>query len=386
MIARNITPNRNRRTRHHAATRSTITSIFAVLCLLFPLLQNTSARAQDRAYQLYTLADELRWPWSVALLPDGDLLVTEREGRLLRLRRNGQRQVLAGTPATYFAGQGGYFDIAVHPQFEENPYIYLSYAEGTPEANGTAIFRARYSKGILSEGERLLRVSPNKGTSQHYGGRLLFLADNSLLVTIGEGFEYREKAQNLESELGKVLRIFDDGRPGGAFKTDAGTDSRVWSYGHRNPQGLARDPESDTVFLHEHGPRGGDEVNIIVAGENYGWPVVTHGVDYSGAYVTPFRYAPGMQDPLKVWTPSIAPSGMAWYDGERFPKWRDSLFIGALVDREVRRLRIENGQIVDQETLFSELNERIRDVRAFGDRLLILTDGEEGKLIEVLPR
>lgn len=342
--------------------------------------------AQTQSYALETIAEDLRWPWSVALLPDGSFLVTEREGRLLHVGPGRKRSVVTGTPDTLFAGQGGYFDIVLHPRFEETQWVFLSYAAGDERSNRTTVLRARYEDDQLLEGKTILSVEPDKRTPQHYGGRLLFLRDESLLVTSGEGFEHREQAQSLDSELGKVLRIDVAGNAGGLMVKGHESRSRIWSYGHRNPQGMVLIPDTGEVLLHEHGPRGGDELNLVERGANYGWPLATYGVDYSGAYVSPFQRAPGMQEPLWKWVPSIAPSGMAWYNGTRFPGWQKSLFIGALVNREVRRLEFYNGVVQREEALFPELDERIRDVRVFDDRIFILTDGEQGRLIEVLPR
>lgn len=353
------------------------------LLLFIAVVSPAVQGVNTQEYRLLTLADDLRWPWSVARLPDDGFLITEREGRLIHLEPNGARRVLAGTPDTIFAGQGGYFDVLLHPNFSENRLIYLSYAAGLESANATAIFRAEFVNGELRNGQQILRVTPDKTTPQHYGARMLFLEDNTLLITTGDGFEHREQAQSRNSELGKLLRIDDDGSPAGLLD-DEGEIGRIWTLGHRNPQGLALDPISGSVYLHEHGPRGGDELNLIKRGKNYGWPAVTHGVDYSGAYVSPFKRAPGFEEPLWTWVPSIAPSGLAWYAGDKFPAWRNSLFIGALVNREVRRLEMRDGKIIKEEALFSELNSRIRDVRAYGDELYLLTDAEQGALIQVL--
>lgn len=353
-----------------------------VAMLLTCLLATIGQLAQAEDYRLVTVADELHWPWSVAKLPEGGFLITEREGRLVHLEDSGERHVLEGTPETLFAGQGGYFDVLLHPAFTENSLIYLSYAEGQETANGTAIFRAEFRGGKLLNGERILRVAQDKTTPQHYGARMMFLEDQTLLVTTGDGFEHREEAQSRDSELGKVLRIYDDGSPAGLLDEE-GEPQRIWTLGHRNPQGLAFDASSGTVYLHEHGPRGGDEINRLEGGNNYGWPAVTHGVDYSGAYVSPFKAAPGFEDPVWTWVPSIAPSGMAWYGGGSFPSWHNSLFIGALVDQEVRRLELQDGKVVKEDALFSELETRIRDVRVFGDEIYLLTDSERGALIRV---
>lgn len=352
-----------------------------VLLLLLLVTYGISATKAE-GYQLVSLNDELRWPWSVVKLPDNGFLITEREGRLVHLDNNGIRHVLEGTPDTLFAGQGGYFDVVLHPRFEDTRWIYLSYAEGTEQANGTAVFRAKFEDGRLSKGQRILRVDPDKTTPQHYGAKMLFLEDETLLITTGDGFEHREQAQSKTSELGKVLRIYDEGSPAGLLD-DEGEPQRIWTLGHRNPQGFAIARSTGTIYLHEHGPRGGDEINALEEGNNYGWPAVTHGVDYSGAYVSPFKSAPRFEDPVWTWVPSIAPSGMAWYSGSRFPMWRNSLFIGALVDQEVRRLEMRKGKVIKEEVLFAELERRIRDVRVFGEAIYLLTDGEQGSLIEV---
>lgn len=352
--------------------------------LLLLAVAGTSARAVD--YSLTTVAENLDNPWSVVQLPDTGFLVTQRGGRLLRVAPGGAVTQLSGVPQTYVAGQGGFFDIVLHPQFEANRLVYLSYAHGTPEANGTAIARARLGEKALEEVEQILLLEPLKDTPQHYGGRMLFLPDDTLLLTTGDGFDYRDAAQNRHSELGKTLRIADDGgTPSGNPFAD-GESERIWTYGHRNPQGLALDEDSEVVYLHEHGPRGGDEINVIVPGNNYGWPAITHGVDYSGAQISPFTAAEGMQQPLTYWVPSIAPSGLAWYGGQRFPQWRGDLFVGALVDRDVKRIDLEGGLVADEESLFSELGARIRDVRAGTDGYLyLLTDGPQARLVRVGP-
>jgi glucose/arabinose dehydrogenase len=344
--------------------------------------------AHSTEYTLETVADDLSYPWSVAFLPGGDYLVTERNGQLQRLQPDGTRLALSGVPTTYFAGQGGFFDIVLDPDFANNSAVYLSYAHGTETNNGTGVIRARLTATGLEDSELILLSEPARATSQHYGGRLLFLGDGTLLVTVGEGFEYREAAQDINQQLGKILRINPDGSPpaDNPFFPQGGPAAKVWSYGHRNAQGLAIDRKRNIVYMHEHGPRGGDEVNRVLPGRNYGWPVITHGIDYSGAYVSPFKEHRNMQKALKIWVPSIAPSGLAYYDGEAFPEWEDSLFVGALVDKEVRRLSLTDGAVTAEETLFAELNSRIRDLRQGPDGMLyIITDGAKGSLVRVVP-
>ena len=339
-------------------------------------------------YRIETVADGLSYPWSVAFLPGGEYLVTERNGQVQRLATDGSRRALTGVPDTYFAGQGGFFDILLDPDFAHNSVVYLSYAHGTPADNGTGVVRARLTDEGLQDSQLILLSEPSRDTPQHYGGRMLFLPDGTLLVTIGEGFDYREGAQDINKQLGKILRINTDGSvpKDNPFYAEGGPAAKVWTYGHRNAQGLAMDRQRNIVYMHEHGPLGGDEVNRVLPAKNYGWPAVTHGLDYSGAYVSPFTEHPDMEPALKVWVPSIGPSGLAYYDGDVFPGWVNSLFVGALVNKDVRRLSLADGKVTDEEILFAEINTRIRDLRQGPDGLLyIITDGEQGSLLRVLP-
>lgn len=344
----------------------------------------TTALAAD--YRIEVVAEGFDHPWCVSFLPGGDYLVSTRAGEIYRLGPGGAKgEPLPGTPATYVAGQGGYFDVIVDPDFDNNSLVYLSYAAGTPDANSTRIIRAELTGNGFSNVETIFSTVPPKDTPQHYGGKLLFLPDGTLMLTTGDGFEYREAAQDKYSQLGKVIRI----NPDGSVPTDnpfaqEGGDAMVYSYGHRNPQGLALDSRTGRIYLHEHGPKGGDELNLVLPGANYGWPAVTYGKNYSGASISPFTQYPGITDPLHYWVPSIAPSGLTFYEGDLFPEWHGDLFIGALVDREVRRMDMENGRVIAEEVLFSEIGERIRDVRTGPDgSLYLLTDSAAGKLLRV---
>jgi aldose sugar dehydrogenase len=341
----------------------------------------------DADYELTTVAEGLELPWGLAFLPDGEMLVTERPGRLRRIAADGSVSApLAGVPPVFFRGQGGLLDVALHPQFADNDLVYLSYAHGDARANGTRVARARLGTTGLESLEVIFTVTPSKDTPQHYGGSMAFMADGTLLLTTGDGFDYREEAQNLGSLLGKTIRLGDDGSipPDNPFVGRADAMDAIWTYGHRNPQGLVIDPETKAVYQHEHGPRGGDELNLLRAGRNYGWPAITYGLDYSGARVSPFTEQPGMEQPLLQWTPSIAPSGLTIYRASEFTEWQGDLFVGALVDREVRRLRLRDGDVVEQEALFSDLGERIRTVRVGPDgHLYLVTDSAQGRVIRV---
>ena len=282
------------------------------------------------SYELQEIAGSLNNTWSVAQLPNGDFLVAEKPGTLLKVSGNGKIKKISGTPKPFYKSQGGFFDVLPHPDFQNNDLIFLSFAEGNHEANRTTVISAKLNGLELANIKTVLRVRPDKDTPAHYGGRLLFLPDGTLLVTTGDGFEYREASQDIKSELGKVLRIEVDGTAP-ADNPFSGTEStKIWTYGHRNPQGLALQEEG-LVFLHEHGPKGGDEINILKPGINFGWPAITYGVNYSGAIISPYTEAPGMEQPIHYWVPSIAPSGMAFYYGEKFPDWRGDLFVLSLI-------------------------------------------------------
>ena len=331
-------------------------------------------------YRQETWVEGLDLPWSLAFLPDGSALVTELGGTLRRIEGAGMAsEPIANVPAVYFAGQGGLFDVVLHPDFARNRLVYLSYAEGGPSDNGTAIARGRLVGNALEDVEVIFRNFTRKDTAVHYGGRMVFLADGTLLLTTGDGFDYREAAQDVDSGLGKVLRMNDDGSP--VADNPFPGSPYVFSYGHRNPQGLAVSTQGE-IWLHEHGPRGGDELNRIEAGVNYGWPAITFGLDYSGARISPYQQMPGMEQPLHSWVPSIAPSGLAVYRGDVFPEWQGDLFVGALVDREARRVRLRDDRVVEEEALFGELGERLRDIRVGPEgHLYLVTD--EGRVLRV---
>jgi glucose/arabinose dehydrogenase len=357
-----------------------------LLAGLVALGLGTSAVAAP-APRIETMATGLDHPWSLAFLPDGRTLVTERAGRLRVITKGQPPATITGVPAVYEAGQGGLFDVVLHPQFGTNGLLYLSYAAGTPEANFTRIMRARLLGNALVDQKVIFEVGPPKDTPVHYGGRMAFLGDGTLAMTVGDGFDFREQAQNLGSGLGKIIRINDDGSipADNPFVARKNAQPSIWSYGHRNQQGLAFDAVSGRLYEHEHGPRGGDEVNIITHGGNYGWPVATRGVDYSGASISPYKTYKAMRDGLVVWVPSIAPSGLAVYRGRMFPELDGDLLVGALVDREVRRIDLDAaGRVKGQSRLFPEIAARVRDVRVAPDGAIwVTTDDASGTVYRV---
>jgi glucose/arabinose dehydrogenase len=338
------------------------------------------------------LAGGLRRPWCIAFVPGGDLLITEKYFGV-RMLRDGvlQANVLAGGPPGVFAKEdSGVLDVAPDPDFATNRMVYVSFAEGAAKANRTAVWKAHYDGARLSEGRVIFRAAPDKADSSHPGGRILFLPDKTFLLTVGDGFAYKAAAQDLSSHLGKILRLTRDGAapPDNPFVGRAGALPEIWSYGHRNPQGLALDPETGVIWQHEHGPRGGDEINVLRAGANYGWPIVTHGIDYDGKIISDRAFAPGVEPSAFFWAPSIAPSGLAIYRGP-FADWRGKLFVGALAAKTLVRLRKgkETGLLVEEERMFASLKKRIRDVRQGPDGMLyVLTDEQDGELLRLRPK
>jgi aldose sugar dehydrogenase len=355
------------------------------------------ASATSSKFKQTIVVEGLQRPWSMAWLPDGTMLVTEKAGRL-RLIRQGKLlpTPIAGVPEVMSSGQGGLMDVSLHPQFAQNQLIYLTYAYGRENANRTRLVRAKLAGNTLKNLKVIFEVSQEKSDGQHFGSRLAWLPDGTLLVAIGDGGNppvqlagelIRKQAQNLRSNLGKIVRLKDDGSvpPDNPFVNNKNADPKIWSYGHRNIQGLVYDPIKKRVWATEHGARGGDELNLPEVGKNYGWPLVTHSQEYFGGEISQERSRAGMVDPKVVWTPSIAPSGLAIYTGDRFPAWQGDLFAGGLVSKDIRRLDLDDaGNVKSQEAI--SIGQRVRDVRQGPDGLLyVLTDESDGRLIRLNP-
>ena len=333
-------------------------------------------------------------PWSVAELPDGGFLITEKSRKLLHFAADGSRSEITGlSDDIYVKGQGGLLDIVLAPDFTATQEVYLSYSYGTDDANGTALLRAKLIGGALQNKTIIFRASPPKAAASHFGGKILFLPDETLILTLGDGFACREDAQKADTHLGKLVRLTRDGSvPAdnpflGQSKFGREFKPQIYSLGHRNVQGLAMDSETGALWQHEHGPRGGDELNLLQAGANYGWPLATKGRDYQGARISPYESFKGTKDPIHSWVPSIAPSGLVIYRGAMFPGWNGDALIGGLASRDLRRVDLENGNSVGEEDLLSDLNLRIRDVRLAKDGaiLLLVEDGANGRLLRVTP-
>jgi glucose/arabinose dehydrogenase len=343
--------------------------------------------SEEHRFRVVTVASGLDHPWGLAFLPGGDLLVTERPGRL-RLVHEGvlQPAPIAGTPAVAARGQGGLLDVELHPGFAENRLVYLTYSKPGPDGATTALARARFDGTRLVGLADVFVADAWRRTGQHFGSRIVFDDSGHVLFGVGEG-NLKAPAQDLGTHLGKILRLHDDGRvpSDNPFVGRAGARPEIYSYGHRNPQGMTLHPVTRELWESEHGARGGDEVNHIRAGRNYGWPAITHGIDYNGQRISPDTALPGMEQPVLHWTPSIAPSGLAFYTGDRFPRWRGNLFGGALAKEHLRRIVLDGDRAVHQEVLLRG-RWRIRTVKVGPDGLLyLLTDEGKGKVLRLEP-
>lgn len=370
--------------------------VAGMFSILPPALADERVFDTERArVRLAVVTDRLAYPWAIDFLPDGRMIVTEKPGRLRIVTRTGRLSPpVSGVPAVDDGGQGGLLDVTLDPAFADNRLVYLSYTEPGPGGrNSTAVARGRLSAaGTALEGVTVVfRQLPRLSGRLHYGSRVVFARDGNMFVTLGERSRrsYRVQAQDLGSHLGKIVRV----RPDGAVPRDnpfagrPGARPEIWSYGHRNVQGAAIHPVSGKLWAIEHGPRGGDEINIAEPGRNYGWPVVSHGVEYSGLPVgSGRRSAPGMEDPLVTWTPVIAPGGMTFYTGAAFPGWRGNLLISGLRSRAIVRLELDGARVLGEERLLEAEGRRIRDVGVGPDGFVYaVTDESRGKILRLAP-
>ncbi|MBV1911070.1 MAG: PQQ-dependent sugar dehydrogenase [Kangiellaceae bacterium] len=335
-------------------------------------------------YKVSEISTGLVSPWAIAQIGENEFLVTEKSGQLRRIKHGIISAPVNNVPMVFDRSQGGLMDLVLHPNYQQNQWLYLTYAVGYRKKNALRLMRAKLVGETLVEQQVLFTVSPWKDTPVHYGARLTFLSDHSLLLTSGDGFDYRESAQKKDSLLGKVIRLNDDGSipKDNPFVAQDGTKPEIWSLGHRNAQGIAYDHKRDLVFANEHGPKGGDEINQIEKAYNYGWPIITQGVDYSGALITPFKSYQGMQQPLVDWTPSIAPSSLVVYYGDMFPELNGDLLSTTLKSRELRRVKLDNKNVRFQQSLLTEVDARLRDIMIDSKgALILLTD--DGRVIRV---
>lgn len=346
-------------------------------------LQNTLPK---EVYNIQTLTTELQSPWSMVELPNGTWLITERDGHVVIVKNKEQVKVKLALDGLYVAGQGGLLDVVLSPDYNESKEVIFTYAKGELDANRLVIAKATFEGASFSPPEIIYEVATDKSTPQHYAGRSLVLPDNTLLFSSGDGFDYREQAQVITSQLGKVLRVKLDGTipsDNPFIEHESPVAHAVFTIGHRNTQGLVYDYDNQNIVSHEHGPAGGDELNYLTAGTNYGWPVITFGKDYSQARISPFREYAGMEKPSVDWTPSIAPSGMAYYGTKQnvFSSLQQRALITTLVDQKLYAVDLANGEFT-QIHIFPEISGRLRDVYVTQEgNIAVLTDGKDAKLL-----
>jgi glucose/arabinose dehydrogenase len=345
--------------------------------------------SERERFRVVTLVRGLDHPWGMAFLPDGDMLITERPGRLLRVAGDTlEKRPVRGLPPLAAVGQGGLLDVALHPDFDTNGLVYLSLAGADDDGVGTEVARGRLVDDVLEDVEIIFRALPKSGGGRHFGSRLLFDTDGRLLITLGDRGD-RPRAQDLGDHAGSIIRLEDDGGvpADNPFTQTPGAKPEIYTYGNRNVQGITLDPETGRVWAHEHGPQGGDEVNILAPGRNYGWPVITYGRNYViGTKIGEGTHKEGMEQPIHQWTPSIAPSGMTLYTGDKFPAWRGNLLVGALKFRLLARLEVQDGKVVHEERLLEDVLGRVRDVRTGPDGYIyLLTDQGDGVLARLEP-
>ena len=367
-------------------------SLLALSTSVSAQITKAPAVKTKQAIKVETFAKGLVHPWGMAFLPDGRLLVTERPGRLRIVGKDGRLSApLQGVPKVYASGQGGLLDVQIGPDFATSSAVYLSYADPRDGSrNGTTVARGKLvgegDGGRLDDVKAIFRQEPSYSSGQHFGSRIVFTRDGSLFVTLGDRYSARDEAQNPANHLGKLVRLMSDGSPYAGNPKKTGWRPEIWSIGHRNVQGAALHPQTGKLWTIEHGARGGDEINVPEAGKNYGWPVITYGRDYSFLKIGEGTAKPGLEQPIYYWDPSIAPSGAAFYTGDRFPEWKGNLFVGALAGQALHRLVLDGEKIVGEEKLLADLGERIRDVRNGPDGALwLLTDSPEGRVLRVVP-
>lgn len=357
---------------------------------VFAAEQEAEPAAEKPNYKLVTVAEGLEFPWSLAFLPDGRMLVTERPGRLRIVTADGQLSPpVTGVPAVFAQRQGGLLDVALDPQFASNARVYLSYAEADAAGlAGTAVARGKLVGNALTEVEVIYRQTPKSEGGLHFGSRLAFAPDGKLFITQGDRYLMKDMAQTLDNDFGKVVRINPDGSipTDNPFVRTAGARPEIWSYGHRNMQGAAIHPQTGKLWTHEHGAMGGDEINLDEAGKNYGWPVITWGINYDGKPIGIGTTKEGMEQPLLYWKPSIAPSGMAFYTGDKFSAWRGNLFVGSMKFAYLNRIELDGTTVKAEHKLLTEVNERIRSVRQGPDGYIyITTDTPKGRVLRLEP-
>lgn len=373
-----------------------ITPIVVGLTLIYFLVDKkpTTVNTENSTWTQSTVVSGLDMPWSMALLPDGRMLVTERTGKL-RIVKDGKidPQEVAGVPKVLYRGQGGLLEVALHPDYKNNGWIYISYsspkAEGEPGEDGganTALMRAKLNGHTLTNIEHLYKALPNVRATVHFGGKIIFDKKGYLYLSLGERGR-KEDAQNLEKAQGKVVRLHDNGKipTDNPFVNTPEAKKEIWSYGHRNPQGLAIHPTTQVIWEHEHGPQGGDELNIVEKGKNYGWPLITYGIDYNGSIISKDTAREGLEQPVIHWTPSIAPSGMAIINSNLFKEFNGDIIVGSLKFNHLQHLKLEGNKVVKKDIIFENIG-RVRDIRQAHDGYIYVVVENTGSIIKISPK
>ncbi|HAE90820.1 MAG TPA: oxidoreductase [Idiomarina sp.] len=372
-------------------------NLTAVAAALLSATMSTSVLAQEveterHTLSLETISEGLNHPWGIAFLPSGDMLVTERSGTLNIITQEGQKTPIQGTPEVVAKSQGGLLDVNIDPDYADNGWVYISYSEKDPKGgngNSTAVMRGKIDGDKWTQGEVIFRQAPKYESNAHFGSRLVFSPEGHLFITLGERYSRMQDAQTLDNHHGKIVRIWPDGSipKDNPFVGNDGALDKIWSYGHRNVQGAAIHPDTGELWTIEHGPQGGDEVNIPKAGKNYGWPTITYGEDYGGGEIGIGTHKEGMEQPFYYWLPSIATAGSIFYTGDKFPKWKGDLLVTALRGQTIARLDLEEGRVLHEERMLEDATSfRIRDIEQGPEGFLyILTDADSGQLIKLSP-
>ncbi len=362
----------------------TLASLALLACAQVDAQPRTS---EEHDFRVTTVATGLENPWGITFLPNGRMLVTERAGRLQVVSHDGSKQIVSGTPEVRARGQGGMLDVEIHPNFAQNQMVYLTWSKAVGEGTTTALGRGRLEGTSLTGFEEIFVASAATTTGAHFGSRIVFDGQGQLFIGIGDR-GIMQAAQDPTNHQGTIIRLHDDGRvpADNPFVGRDGFLPEIYAYGVRSPQGMALHPETGALWENEHGPRGGDEVNLIEAGRNYGWPAITFGINYNGNIISDDTARAGMEQPLLHWTPSIAVSGMTFYTGERFPNWRGNIFVGALAGQHIRRLVVDGTRITHQEVMLNDLRARVRQIKEGPDGYLyLLTDEGNGSVLRMEP-
>jgi glucose/arabinose dehydrogenase len=345
-----------------------------------------SLKADAKNYTLETVVSDIQIPWGMTWLPDGAMLVTEKSGILYHIK-NGTKTKIKNMPKVYTRGQGGLLDITLHPDYAKNGWIYMTYAaeEGEGEGGNTKLIRAKLQDGGLTQIESLYKATPNTTKGQHFGSRIVFDNDGYLYFSIGERGNNKENPQDIKRDCGKIYRLNDDGSipKDNPFVGQVGVKEAIYTYGNRNPQGMAKHPETGEIWAHEHGPQGGDEINIIKKGANYGWPVVTYGIDYDGTTISTQTEKPGIENPIYYWLPSIAPSGMTFVTSDRYPDWKGHLLVGSLKFQYLELVKLKGKEVIERQKIAADVG-RIRNVAQGPDGFIYIA--VEGKgILKIIP-